>query len=505
MTNSPKNQPKSSGIKKIITGGIVAGALAMTWKVYLKTHSEEICTDNQYRILRILTECDKPEKVPHFPLSDQGILLSKDPEIAQIQKTYGINHRNVHVSKADQGNTNHTQKARQRHFLESSKWKTQIDEVFYNRKNPKGWLVDIYQKQGWKYDISNDLITKKQTLVTRDTAQIMDTIWSKFWENTNRKMHITNIREVNLKNYPKTMTMPAFQISKTHIIDKNGSRRSMMGKQLQILKEILVQADVENTIIFLEDEKNLSVYVTYVSQPIKQAFPKMNAIDKDFIRTPHEQRAPISAYLDQRGLPESSKIILSDIFAKAQIDYSKFSSSQKRVIEQNVIYFMKYVLHIESSDGQYVNNKNSTATWPFQILDGHDKKTGARVAAYRGTNHFTTYEVYQRTYMKYANNSKMPDPKAGGHPDFITQAYNSNGKISPNELNQEQNINLFLVGTFLGDDKTNAELLMKVALLGDTNAVETLYRKHHTNPDPSTEAMIKKTNLKFGNHFQKVL
>ncbi len=175
-------------------------------------------------------------------------------------------------------------------------------------------------------------------------------------------MYITNIRELNLKNYPKTMTMPAFQISKTHIIDKSGSRRSMRGKQLQILKEILVQADVENTIIFLEDEKNLSVYVTYVSQPIKQAFPKMNAIDKDFIRTPHEQRAPISAYLDQRGLPESSKIILSDIFSKAQIDYSKFSPSQKRVIEQNVKYFMKYVLHIESSDGQYVNNKNSTAT-----------------------------------------------------------------------------------------------------------------------------------------------
>lgn len=138
-------------------------------------------------------------------------------------------------------------------------------------------------------------------------------------------------------------------------------------------------------------------------------------------------------------------------------------------------------------------------------MDGHDKKTGARIAAYRGANHFTTYEVYQRTYMKYANNSKMPDPKAGGHPDFITQAYNSKGKISPNELNQEQNINLFLVGTFLGDDKTNAELLMKVVILGDTNAVETLYRKHHTNPDSATEMMIKKTNLKFGNRFQKVL
>ena len=89
--------------------------------MYLKSHSEELCSRNQDRIMRILTDCDKPEKVPHFPLSDQGSLLSKDPEIAQIQKTYGINHRNVHVSKADQGNTNHTQKARQRHFLESSK------------------------------------------------------------------------------------------------------------------------------------------------------------------------------------------------------------------------------------------------------------------------------------------------------------------------------------------------------------------------------------------------
>lgn len=89
--------------------------------MYLKSQSEEICTDNQYRILRVLTDCDKPEKVPHFPVSDHGILLSKDPEIAQIQKTYGINHRNIRVSKADQKNTNHTQKARQRHFLESSK------------------------------------------------------------------------------------------------------------------------------------------------------------------------------------------------------------------------------------------------------------------------------------------------------------------------------------------------------------------------------------------------
>lgn len=95
------------------------------------------------------------------------------------------------------------------------------------------------------------------------------------------------------------MTMPAFQISKTHIIDKNGSRRSMRGKQLQILKEILVQADVENTIIFLEDEKNLSVYVTYVSQSIKQAFPKLNAIDTELIKTPREQRTPISDYLNQ--------------------------------------------------------------------------------------------------------------------------------------------------------------------------------------------------------------
>ena len=166
---------------------------------------------------------------------------------------------------------------------------------------------------------------------------------------------------------------------------------------------------------------------------------------------------------------------------------------------------MKYVLHIESSDGQYVNNKTSTATWPFQILDGRNKKTGARIPAYQGTNKFTTYEVLLRTYMKYANNSNIPDPKDSGHPDFITQAYNSNGKISPNELNQEQSINLFLVGTFLGDDKANAELLMKVVILGDTNAVETLYRKHHTNPDAQTELMIKKTNLQFGNRFQKVL
>ena len=119
---------------------------------------------------------------------------------------------------------------------------------------------------------------------------------------------------------------------------------------------------MQNTIIFIEDSKNISVYVTYVSQPIKQAFPKLNAIDTDFIKTPREKRTPISLYLNQNGLPESSKIILSDIFAKAQIDYSQFSPAQKRIITENLKYFMKYVLHIESNDGQYVNNKTSTAT-----------------------------------------------------------------------------------------------------------------------------------------------
>ena len=175
-------------------------------------------------------------------------------------------------------------------------------------------------------------------------------------------MYITNIREVNTKNYSKTLMMPAFQISKAHIIDKNGNKRPIKNTHLRILKEILVEADVQNTIIFTEDSKNISVYVTYVSQPIKQAFPKLNAIDADFIKTPHEKRTPISLYLNQNGLPKSSEIILSDIFAKAQIDYSQFSPAQKRIITENLKYFMKYVLHIESSDGQYVNNKTSTAT-----------------------------------------------------------------------------------------------------------------------------------------------
>ena len=102
MTNSPKDQPKSSSITKIITGSFVAGALAIGWKVYLKTHSEEICTDNRYRILHLLTECDNLEKIPHFPLYKDGILFSEDEEIAQIQETYGIHHRNVNVSKADE-------------------------------------------------------------------------------------------------------------------------------------------------------------------------------------------------------------------------------------------------------------------------------------------------------------------------------------------------------------------------------------------------------------------
>ena len=75
-------------------------------------------------------------------------------------------------------------------------------------------------------------------------------------------MYITNIREVNTTNYSKTLMMPAFQISKTHIIDKNGNKRPIKDNHLRILKEILVEADVQNTIIFTEDSKNISVYVT---------------------------------------------------------------------------------------------------------------------------------------------------------------------------------------------------------------------------------------------------
>ena len=89
--------------------------------MYLKTHSEKICTDNQYRILRILTECDKPEKIPHFPLYKNGILFSKDEEIAQIQETYGIHHQNVNVSKADEKGATQRQKIRHKHFLQSEK------------------------------------------------------------------------------------------------------------------------------------------------------------------------------------------------------------------------------------------------------------------------------------------------------------------------------------------------------------------------------------------------
>lgn len=56
--------------------------------MYLKSHSEELCSRNQDRIMRILTDCDKPEKVPHFSFSDQGILLSKDPENEKCAKIY---------------------------------------------------------------------------------------------------------------------------------------------------------------------------------------------------------------------------------------------------------------------------------------------------------------------------------------------------------------------------------------------------------------------------------
>lgn len=89
--------------------------------MYLKSHSEELCSRNQDRIMRILTDCDKPEKIPHFPLYKNGILFSKDEEIAQIQETYGIHHRNVNVSKADEKGATQRQKIRHKYFLQSEK------------------------------------------------------------------------------------------------------------------------------------------------------------------------------------------------------------------------------------------------------------------------------------------------------------------------------------------------------------------------------------------------
>jgi len=48
-------------------------------------------------------------------------LFSKDEEIAQIQETYGIHHRNVNVSKADEESATQRQKIRHKHFLQSEK------------------------------------------------------------------------------------------------------------------------------------------------------------------------------------------------------------------------------------------------------------------------------------------------------------------------------------------------------------------------------------------------
>ncbi|ATU05136.1 hypothetical protein BKN14_01615 [Candidatus Gracilibacteria bacterium HOT-871] len=298
------------------------------------------------------------------------------------------------------------------------------------------------------------------------------------------KANIENI--INCE--PKNKNNSRYQNPIQKIVDKENKKCDSIKKASDNLKNVLAKEGIE-----VDEEEPPYIHTNVSILDLKKIIKKdekFNQVQKNF------DKIPLGEYLDKNGLSISTKLILQDILFKSGIDYQTLSKEERKIIENNLITFLKYVTYIESFGGKYVeNNQGSTAKGPFQILDGY--KNSRRLSNYSGDN-YTTFELYLRRYIKYSNNSISPYTKASGEPDWVQKALNSKGKISPNDLTQEQSINLFLVGTFLGENDKNAKLLSKAIVLGDKKAVEKLYNKHHTNPDAGTKRLMKVAMDKHG-------
>lgn len=442
-----------------------------------------------------------------MPIDLPGVILSSDPKIAKIQENFALEHRTK--SEMNAGNITYSvQKSRVNPFLSSPKGhllsKYETDKAALDAKK-SGILVKI--PDSTKYYSLDESIKKDPTksLNSPEVAWEIQQIAKKFFDQTDKELTINsllrtqeaNARLVNASKNSSHMYAGAVDF---RIIDLTENEKT-------ILKNILLEMDAAGRGILIE-EKNPEHFhwsVTTVHQTLHKKYPNYDKIPENV-----DQTATLGEYLDTKkidnGFDYSTKIILQDIFSKAQIDYMKFSAHERRIIQQNLETVLRYIADIESSGGTYVSHKESSAVGPFQFLVGY--RDGKRLEKYQtkdGTENFSTFETFLRTYIKYANGVKIPQVDMPMHPQWVSDALNSKGKIGPNELTFEQNINLLLVGTFLGDDKKKAENLMKVIVLGDYDAMEALYAEHHSNPDEKTQKLMRAANQKFSGKLTPVI
>lgn len=457
----------------------------------IENHFVEIYVSLQEKTKKWNDEARKIfEKIDDILKNDNWIIFSKDSKISNIQKKYGIVHKTK--SEFKDGKTIYSvQQSRINPHLNSPKW--QIFKKYLSEKealkDKENWiLVDASEAKNFNLDksLKNH---KTKTLTSPETLKMAEIIWESFLEKTWKKLTVNSLLRTEDLNW------------KINWASKNSSHiygsaidfkvKNLNKIELQTLRNILKKYDRENQIIFIDEtawnSPHFHVTVLNTKKTLNLKFPKYNKIQQNF-----DKNQTVSEYLDVKKIDNwldfTTKVILQDIFTKAQIDYMKFDIEQRKNIQENLINFIKYVVYIESSGWQYVENNVSSAKWPFQILDWY--KNWTKVS----WEWFSTFESWLRTYIKYVNNVKFPTNNLSSTPDFVEKSMNSEWKISPLDLTQEQSINLFLVWQFLWDDKEKAEKLMKIILLWNTEEARKFYfEDHHTNPDENTKILEEKS------------
>lgn len=238
-----------------------------------------------------------------------------------------------------------------------------------------GIIVDARNIKNRKFDIANDIIKANRTQVTPDGAKILQDIANAFYRKTGIKMRVTCLSrpdEVNnkLSNSSKNSShrnADAADISfKTGI--KNGKQVSYTQKQKAILFQILKDFDNNGRIVLIEEDNHWHITFKDTQLLLAHQDSQYNNIDESFVKTPNEQKEPLSDYLSilnadskSPGLPMSAKMIMQHLFDNAELDYAKLSVKQRINVRDNMVVLINYVAFIESGGGQYVNNKTSSA------------------------------------------------------------------------------------------------------------------------------------------------
>lgn len=442
-------------------------------------------------------------------LEHKEIYFSNDPIIKEIQKTHWIVHKNKTERNEKWEITYWVQRDRVDPYILTPKWQLfpryLTDEEAL--KDKEKWLLIDTQKHKSKYfNLDSTLLNHPtKTLTSPETLEIVEEISKTFYKATRKKLTINSL----LRTKPVNDALWNSSENSSHMYASALDFRikNLNNEEKEILKNILKEYDKNNLIVFIDESAwkfpHYHAGVTKVSQTMNIKFENYSKIQKKF-----DKNISTSEYLNTKKIDNwldlTTKIILQDIFAKAQIDYMSFSVEQRVKFQENLITFIKYITFIESSGWKYKDSKKSTAKWPFQIINYYEdwvriywnpKKWG-----------FSTFETWWRTYTKYVNNVEIPEKWLSQTPEFVEKILDYDGKISPNDLTQEQNINLFLVWQFLQDWNKNAESLMKIILLWDTDELRKFYfAEHHTNPDKDTIILEEKAGKIFYKKFKKVI